>query len=39
MDPNRDRPVKVDVTCPDGTTVSGTDHDAQSAIILSRLVR
>ncbi len=30
--------VKVDILCASGTTVSGTDHVAQDAIILSRLV-
>lgn len=39
LDPEAERVVKADLTCQSGTTVTGTDANAQSAIILSRLVR
>lgn len=38
LDPATDKVVKVDIECNSGTTVSGTDHVAENAIILSRLV-
>jgi len=39
LDPAGDKQVNVDIECQTGTTVSGTDHVAKTAIILSRLVR
>ncbi|MCL5026642.1 MAG: hypothetical protein M1531_09160 [Chloroflexi bacterium] len=39
LDPEKDKVVKVDITCQSGTTVTGTSSNAQNAIILSRLVR
>ena len=39
LDPDRDKVTKVDITCASGTTVAGTGVNAESAIILSRLVR
>lgn len=37
LDPTAQNVVKVDITCQSGTTVTGTDRNARSAIILSRL--
>lgn len=39
LDPEALRVVKVDITCQTGTTVTGTDRNAENGIILSRLVR
>jgi len=39
LDPKGENEVKVDITCASGTTVAGTDHNAENAIVLSRLVR
>lgn len=38
LQPKELNEVRVDVTCQTGTTVAGTDHNAQNALILSRLV-
>lgn len=38
LDPEAEKVVKADITCLTGTTVAGTHANAQSAIILSRLV-
>lgn len=39
LDPSAQGPVELDIQCETGTTVSGTDHVAENAIVLSRLVR
>ncbi len=39
IDPERDKTVKVDITCTAGTTVTGTGVNAENAIIMSRLVK
>jgi hypothetical protein len=38
LDPDADGVVNLDIGCLAATTVAGTDHNAQSAIVLSRLV-
>ena len=38
LDPDGRKVVKLDIQCQSGTTVSGTHHAAESAIVLSRLV-
>jgi hypothetical protein len=38
LDPEASKVVKVDIGCAAGTTVAGTGHVAQNAIVLSRLV-
>jgi hypothetical protein len=38
LDPETSKVVKLDIGCAAGTTVAGTNHVAQNAIILSRLV-
>lgn len=39
LDPEAAKQVQVDIECTTGTTVSGDSHAAETAIILSRLVR
>lgn len=39
LDPDKDKTVKADITCLTGLTVTGTHANAESAIVLSRLVR
>jgi hypothetical protein len=39
LNPDAEKVVKVDILCASGTTVSGTNHNAENAIVLSRLVR
>ncbi len=39
LNPDADKVVKVDILCASGTTVAGTDRNAENAIVLSRLVR
>ena len=39
LDPEKDKTAKVDITCLSGLTVTGTSVNAESGIILSRLVR
>ena len=39
LNPEEQKVVKVDCTCQSGTTVAGTNSNAENAIVLSRLVR
>lgn len=39
LDPETEKVVKVDILCEAGTDVAGSDRNARSAVILSRLVR
>ena len=39
LDVEAQKVVKVDIACTTGLTLTGTDHNAENAIILSRLVR
>ena len=39
LDPDRDKTIKLNITCQSGTTVAGTGVNAENAIILSRLMR
>jgi len=38
LDPEKDKVVQVNTLCASGTTVTGTDRNAENAIVLSRLV-
>jgi len=39
LDPDKEKTVKVDITCQTGTTVTGSSVNAKNACILSRLVK